>query len=68
MTDRYLGSLTVLDDDPAPKVTISRVEKRVSEGENATWRVTLSSRTDYSTRALWHRRPWRRFRPPAEEE
>ncbi len=48
MTDRYLGSLTVRDDDPAPKITISRVEKRVSEGENATWRVTLSSRTDYS--------------------
>ena len=48
MPDRYLGSLTVVDDDPAPKVTISKVQKRVSEGEDATWRVTLSSRTDYS--------------------
>ena len=52
MTDRYLGSLTVRDDDPAPKITISSVEKRVSEGEHATWRFTLSSRTDYSVQLL----------------
>lgn len=47
VTDRYAGSLTVLDDDPRPGVTIRRVAKRVEEGEPAQWRVRLSRRVDY---------------------
>jgi len=47
MTDRYLGQLTILDDDPMPQVTVAPVAKTVSEGERAEWRVRLDKSVDY---------------------
>jgi hypothetical protein len=47
MTDDYLGSLTVIDDDPTPKILVRRVKKKVREGQRARWRVTLARPVDY---------------------
>ncbi|MBB3042094.1 hypothetical protein [Nocardioides soli] len=47
ITDRYAGKLTIVDDDPRPRVTIERVSARVAEGEPAQWQVRLSRRVDY---------------------
>jgi hypothetical protein len=52
MTNRFLGILTVLDDDPAPQITVAAVKKTVAEGQSASWRVSLSGRTDYSFEVL----------------
>ncbi len=41
------GAVVITDDDPAPKVTIRPVHKRVSEGQSAQWRVTLSRPTNF---------------------
>ncbi len=46
-TDRYIGALTIRDDDPAPVVTVRRVERTVTEGERATFVVRLRGRFDY---------------------
>ncbi|GAB2477827.1 alpha/beta hydrolase [Jatrophihabitans fulvus] len=49
VTDRYVGALTVLDDDPAPTVTLTPVRSVVREGSSAQWRLTLSSPVAYET-------------------
>ena len=41
MTDKYDGQVRLLDDDPAPKVTV-RTRKRVEEGGSVQVKVTLS--------------------------
>ncbi|KQW48685.1 hypothetical protein ASC77_08080 [Nocardioides sp. Root1257] len=46
MTDRYIGDLTVLDDDPRPVVTVDTVAPRVSEGRPAQWRVSIDRKAD----------------------
>lgn len=47
MTDRYFGSLTILDDDPRPAITVRPVSRRVVEGQPARWRVSLAETVDY---------------------
>ncbi len=47
MTDDYTGRLVVLDDDPSPTITLTRVASTVKEGQSARWRVQLSARVDY---------------------
>ena len=47
MTDNYLGRLTVLDDDPAPRITVQRLSRVVEEGQSAVWRITMDKRVDY---------------------
>ncbi|MDX3456398.1 hypothetical protein PV396_31395 [Streptomyces sp. ME02-8801-2C] len=44
----YTGGVTVTNDDPKPKVTVTPVADRVTEGQRLTWRGTLSapSRTE----------------------
>jgi dienelactone hydrolase len=49
MTDRYDGKLVVIDDDPAPKISVSPLRRTVSEGQNARWRAKLSSPAGYGT-------------------
>jgi len=46
-TGRYHAVATVLDDDPAPRVRVTRARVRVAEGRTARWKVVLSARTDY---------------------
>jgi len=47
MTDDYLGSLTIADDDPRPDITVRPLHRTVAEGEPATWRVRLAQSVDY---------------------
>jgi dienelactone hydrolase len=47
ITDRYIGALTIRDDDPPPVVTVRPVERTVTEGENATFEVRLRGLFDY---------------------
>ena len=47
MTDRYLGGLGVVDDDPRPRVTIRAVANRVVEGRPVQWRVRVDRPVDY---------------------
>ncbi|MEP9363621.1 hypothetical protein ABLE68_11700 [Nocardioides sp. CN2-186] len=47
MTDDYLGSLTITDDDPRPAITIRPLHRKVAEGEPATWRVRIAHSVDY---------------------
>ncbi len=47
MTDRYLGGLTVIDDDPPPRITLRPLRRRVVEGQPARWQAKLDSRVDY---------------------
>lgn len=47
MTDAYLGSLTVVDDDPTPRMRIVAESRQIAEGETATWKVTLAKPVDY---------------------
>lgn len=42
----HRGGVTVLDDDPAPTVTVTPVADRVAEGKPLTWRVSLSAMAD----------------------
>ena len=42
------GSVTVLDDDPPPRVRVRSVRDRVSEGGTLTWVVSWSPRSDYA--------------------
>ena len=46
MTDVYDGSLRLVDDDPAPKVTV-RTPKRVDEGDRITVRVNVEGGASY---------------------
>lgn len=52
MTDDYLGSLTVLDDDPTPAVTVRPLAGTVTEGTRAQWRLTLAAPVDYPVVAV----------------
>lgn len=47
MTDAYAGSLTVVDDDPTPRLTVEVVDRSVREGQSARWRITLARGVDY---------------------
>ncbi|GAA4709595.1 hypothetical protein GCM10023349_30620 [Nocardioides conyzicola] len=47
MTDRYLGDLTIIDDDPRPKVSVRMVSRTVTEGRPAQWRVRLAHAADF---------------------
>lgn len=62
VTDRYAGSVTVVDDDPRPRVRIRPVSAQVAEGEPVRWRVRLSRRVDYDVsvmgRVVRGPRPW----------
>ncbi|WP_133915942.1 hypothetical protein [Streptomyces sp. NBC_00582] len=42
----YAGGVTALNDDPAPKVTLTPVTDKVTEGGTLTWRITLSEPAD----------------------
>lgn len=42
----YHGGVVVLNDDPMPKVGVTPVADRVTEGKPLTWRVTLSEAAD----------------------
>ncbi|MFI1364735.1 hypothetical protein [Streptomyces griseochromogenes] len=42
----YRGGITVHDDDPAPKVTVTPVADKVAEGQPLKWRVSLSEAVD----------------------
>ncbi|MFD9389194.1 hypothetical protein ACFWBB_00190 [Streptomyces sp. NPDC060000] len=42
----YRGGVTVENDDPAPKVTLTPVTDRVTEGGTLSWRITLSETAD----------------------
>jgi dienelactone hydrolase len=47
MTDAWAGQLTVLDDDPTPKLTVKPVSRSVGEGSPVEWRIELSKPVDY---------------------
>jgi hypothetical protein len=47
MTDAYVGDLTVLDDDPTPRLTVRALHRRVAEGKAVAWRITLARPVDY---------------------
>ena len=47
ITDRYIGSLIIRDDDPSPVVTVRPVERTVTEGETATFAVRLRGPFNY---------------------
>jgi len=42
MTDSYLGTLDLQEDDPLPRVTLRAKHTRIKEGQSATWVFTLS--------------------------
>ncbi|MEV2237476.1 hypothetical protein [Micromonospora sp. NPDC049891] len=42
----YLGGLAVINDDPAPIVTVESTSVRVAEGETLTWHFTSSAPTE----------------------
>ncbi|MFF7751469.1 hypothetical protein ACFZCP_19920 [Streptomyces sp. NPDC007971] len=42
----YQGGITVHNDDPAPKMTVTPVADRVTEGQALKWRVSLSEAAD----------------------
>lgn len=46
-TDAYIGRLVVLDDDPTPKATVTRVHRTVKEGSSAQWKITFAKAVDY---------------------
>jgi hypothetical protein len=48
-TDRYIGTATIIDDDPPPSVALKPVARRVIEGESAQWTFTFSAPFGYST-------------------
>ncbi len=47
MTGRYLGDLTVLDDDPEPSITVRPLHRQILEGQPARWRITLDRSVGY---------------------
>ncbi|RUL90626.1 hypothetical protein [Verrucosispora sp. FIM060022] len=53
----YLGGLDVLNDDPAPTITVEAAQ-RVTEGETLTWRFTASAPTEQGIFAIaWPQPP-----------
>ncbi|WP_434600707.1 hypothetical protein [Streptomyces sp. A5-4] len=42
----HRGGVTALNDDPMPKVGVTPVKDRVTEGAQLTWRMTLSEAAD----------------------
>ncbi|MFJ9820189.1 hypothetical protein ACIRU3_33955 [Streptomyces sp. NPDC101151] len=42
----HRGGITVHDDDPAPKVTVTPIAGRVSEGRSLKWRVSMPEAVD----------------------
>ncbi|MFE6780399.1 hypothetical protein [Streptomyces sp. NPDC057702] len=51
------GGLLVHDDDPLPKVTVTPIRDKVTEGEALSWRVTLSEVADAHVRSVFSLRP-----------
>ncbi|WP_046733391.1 hypothetical protein [Streptomyces humi] len=49
----YRGGVTVHDDDPAPKVTVTPLADRVTEGAALKWRISLSEAADTDIGALF---------------
>ncbi|MEU2060436.1 hypothetical protein [Streptomyces sp. NPDC013455] len=49
----YRGGVTVHDDDPAPKMTVTPVAGEVTEGQSLKWRVSLSEAVDVDMSALF---------------
>jgi hypothetical protein len=49
----YRGGITVHDDDPAPKMTVTPLADRVTEGQSLKWRVSLSEAVDVDMGALF---------------
>jgi hypothetical protein len=47
MTGDYEGRLRVLDDDPAPTIELVAPRDRLAEGDEAVWKVRLSTPVDY---------------------
>jgi hypothetical protein len=50
-TDRYLGGVTVLDDDPTPALVLTG-SHRIRAGQRATWTLTLAKKVDYESFAV----------------
>jgi hypothetical protein len=48
-TNRYIGTATIIDDDPPPSVAVKPVARRVIEGGSAQWTFTFSAPFGYST-------------------
>ncbi|MFC7493386.1 MULTISPECIES: hypothetical protein [unclassified Nocardioides] len=46
VTDRYTGALTVVDDDPRPRMRV-RTTRRVTEGEPVRWGVSMDRVADH---------------------
>jgi hypothetical protein len=53
----YRGGLTVHDDDPAPKMTVTPVAGKVTEGQSLKWRVSLSEAVDVDMSAAFEIAP-----------
>ncbi|WP_161336990.1 hypothetical protein [Streptomyces sp. SID486] len=49
----YRGGITVHDDDPAPRMTVTPVAGRVTEGRSLKWRVSLSEAVDVDMSAVF---------------
>ncbi|GHI03770.1 hypothetical protein Scel_20910 [Streptomyces cellostaticus] len=49
----YRGGITVHDDDPAPKLSVTPVADRVTEGQALKWRVSLSGAVDVDMSAFF---------------
>jgi hypothetical protein len=52
-TGDYAARATIRDDDPSPRVTIRRVHRTVTEGDDLRWRVELSESVDYFAGFSW---------------
>jgi len=63
MTDSYLGGVTVVDDDPRPRLRVRAERTRVREGESARWVISIDRPADFdipvSLSVLESRRPLR---------
>ncbi|MET9449763.1 hypothetical protein [Streptomyces cinerochromogenes] len=49
----YRGGITVHDDDPAPRMTVTPVAGEVTEGQTLKWRLSLSEAVDVDMGALF---------------
>ncbi|MFJ3305399.1 hypothetical protein ACIPSA_20200 [Streptomyces sp. NPDC086549] len=49
----YLGGITVRNDDPAPKITVTPLAGRVTEGKTLKWRLSLSETADIDLSAAF---------------
>jgi hypothetical protein len=48
MTRDATATARILDDDPSPRVRVTRVEPRIDEGSSARWRVTLAAPVNFA--------------------